>query len=422
MEMLTQNFPWLAGLGGGIAIFWNHLKSIFFQLKSIVIVSHDFTDEGSWMLRDILLKKGKTIKFQPMTIHSFVFTSPQTKERITKFHKGVYPFILFIKGFPIFIKGTTISYLRGTVSDSFISDLEKDISSRRCHNDRFVSNFYIQDLYGKLNDKQIMSSKEAPSSGELAQENPTSVSSMDTYDFLTTSKSEIAKILKYENDMSEYGDDVLIQYKMLTHWLDNKKWFNKRKIPWNRSIRIEGVPGSGKSTFIHKMAVNFGIPIFKFQLSTMDNKDFTEAWKTLGKKSPCIALFEDFDRVFNDKQELILEKLTLDCILNCVSGVNESDGILTIITANFPERLDPALGQIVNGKSTRPGRLDFVMTINELSEKGRRIIANNILDTFPEVVEDVIRSGEGETAAQFSQRCIELAQNKFYDDGLKRFK
>ena len=40
----------------------------------------------------------------------------------------------------------------------------------------------------------------------------------------------------------------------------------------------------------------------------------------------------------------LLNPLTFDCLLNCLDGVERSDGIFTIITTNDIAKVDPALG------------------------------------------------------------------------------
>ena len=54
--------------------------------------------------------------------------------------------------------------------------------------------------------------------------------------------------------------------------------------------------------------------------------------------------------------------LTFDCLLNCLDGVERTDGIFTIVTTNDISKVDPALGQprkLPDGTtefiSTRPG-------------------------------------------------------------------
>ena len=46
------------------------------------------------------------------------------------------------------------------------------------------------------------------------------------------------------------------------------------------------------------------------------------------------------------------DRLNLSCILNTLDGVIQLDGVLFIITTNYPEKMDPAI--------FRPGRIDYM--------------------------------------------------------------
>ena len=109
--------------------------------------------------------------------------------------------------------------------------------------------------------------------------------------------------------------------------------------------------------------------------------------------------------------------LTFDCLLNCISGIKQSDGVILIITTNHIEHIDPALG-IPNehGISSRPGRIDKVIHLGLMEKEQRLQLANHILSDFPELVDNIVSEGEGETAAQFQHRCAGIALAKFWEN------
>ena len=151
----------------------------------------------------------------------------------------------------------------------------------------------------------------------------------------------------------------------------------------------------------------------------MDNEELVENWQNSLTESPCIVLLEDIDRIFDENRQIKTSKdkspLTLDCLLNCISGVQPSDGILVLVTANDVTKLDPALGvPETTGKSTRPGRLDRAVYVGILNEKGRKKIAARILSDCSELVEKTVLAGEGETGAQFESRCSKLALEQYW--------
>lgn len=54
--------------------------------------------------------------------------------------------------------------------------------------------------------------------------------------------------------------------------------------------------------------------------------------------------------------------------------------------------------------------------MNELSEDGRRKLATRILDRWPRWIDDLCKAGEGDTPAQFQERCGRLALKLHYGD------
>ncbi len=70
----------------------------------------------------------------------------------------------------------------------------------------------------------------------------------------------------------------------------------------------------------------------------------TKCWKEV----PCVAMFEDIDAVFHGRRNVAVASgpsLTFDCLLNCLDGVQRANGLLTFMTTNHLELVDPAIGQ-----------------------------------------------------------------------------
>src|SRR5439155_8896839 len=68
-------------------------------------------------------------------------------------------------------------------------------------------------------------------------------------------------------------------------------------------------------------------------------------------------------------------RLSFDCLLNCLDGVEKGNDIFTVITTNHIDRLDPALGRprprddgTVEFLSTRPGRIDKAIELGYIDE------------------------------------------------------
>ena len=162
-----------------------------------------------------------------------------------------------------------------------------------------------------------------------------------------------------------YPDKALSVVREVNYFLKRRQWYREHGVPWRRGWLLYGAPGTGKTRLIRAIGVKFDIPIFVFHLPTFDDRSFIEAWEETHLYSPCIAVFEDIDTVFNGRKNIVevgmMEpKLSFDTLLGALDGVDARDGILTFITANHLENIDAAIANIVDGKPmpSRPGRID----------------------------------------------------------------
>lgn len=217
-----------------------------------------------------------------------------------------------------------------------------------------------------------------------------------------------------------FPPEVMQAQNEMRLWLENEKWFRSKSVPWRRGWLLHGKPGTGKSTLVRAMAMQFDLPVFTIDLSTMDNESFVANWSEVSSSAPCVALIEDIDAVFNGRQNIAAtnrnrDSLTFDCLLNCISGVGNSEGIFLVITTNHPETLDPALGVVERGQSSRPGRIDRVIELGYMGEPERRALANHILSDFPDTAELAIETGKGMTPAQFQDYCAQAALRLFWE-------
>lgn len=235
-------------------------------------------------------------------------------------------------------------------------------------------------------------------------------------------------------------------------WRNNRAWYFDKVIPWKRGWLLYGPPGTGKTALARAFAEDLNLPIYVFNLVEMSNQELVRAWTGLQVNVPCIALIEDIDNVFHGRENVSRKSgfipliftqkknddaespskphtpLTFDCLLNCLDGVDRSDGIFTIITTNDISKVDPALGQprrlpdgTIEFISTRPGRIDKAVELSYMEPAAKKLMARRILAAYPkhyrQMLEFIDRYPElAETPAQFQERCGQIALACFWKE------
>lgn len=207
-------------------------------------------------------------------------------------------------------------------------------------------------------------------------------------------------------------------------WKASESWYKNKRIPWRLGLLFHGLPGTGKTSLTQAIAQELDLPVVAFDLASYGNEDFVQAWRNLMSRVPCMALLEDIDAIFEGRENRLGEEgggLSFDCLLNCLSGIEAADGVITVVTTNNVDALDPALGvPDENGISTRPGRIDIAVLLGPLDEECRYRVAKRILADCPEEIADNVMAGEGETGAQFSERCAKVALIHYWQGSNQR--
>lgn len=231
-------------------------------------------------------------------------------------------------------------------------------------------------------------------------------------------------------------------------WVKSKDWYKEKKIPWKKGWLLHGVPGTGKTALARAFAEDLNLPIYVFSLGQMSNNDFLKAWQSMQLNVPCIALMEDIDNVFHKRENIsqlsgmlngsmfyqgnssgegsneVKSPLTFDTLLNCLDGVDKTDGIFTIVSTNDITKIDEALGvpEFINIEnhnfiSSRPGRIDRVIKLGYINSENKLKMATKILAEFPGKLEEVklhISKDIQQTPAQFQEYCSQIALEEYW--------
>ncbi len=224
-------------------------------------------------------------------------------------------------------------------------------------------------------------------------------------------------------DQLALSDDAMDLVSEARFWKSNENWYRRRGIPWRRGWLLHGPPGTGKTALIRAVAEDLDLPVYIYDLASLFNSELQEAWSRMLSEVPCMAVIEDIDSVFHGRENIVSKEqqsLTFDCLLNCLDGIQRSNGLFVSITTNHIERIDSALASPGEEISSRPGRIDRTLYIGSLDEKSRVKIASKILHDRIDLQEKLVIEGVGDTAAQFQERCSRSALNELWDRGDNR--
>jgi hypothetical protein len=419
-----------AAISGTIGMFWNYIKSLWAQLSSRVVVTTKIDGQLNSAVNMYVWQHFKPTKFGQNSYTGWsTFVRPVKRVQLIAMESFGEFGKLFWHGWrPLWLSqipkdknqhgsnpsdGMKLTFLRGTFNlEKLILAAVSDYNHIRAATDSNTSSRYrVIHVFGTAN--------------KVAQSNngckTLASASVGTYDAISMLEN---RILEWNyNDLgncrmnhgnalgqqalSPEAADMVAEIK---RWKTSEDWYKTRGIPWRRGWRLEGPPGTGKTSLIRAIAEDLDLPIFVFDLATLYNDELQEAWQKMLENVPCIALIEDIDAVFDGRENKVGGHLTFDSLLNCLDGVERADGILLVITTNYPDKLDNALSD------TRPGRIDRVLKLHDLNRDGRYLLCSRILKEWPELWNQAIEDGAGETGAQFQERLTQIALHRYWRD------
>lgn len=161
------------------------------------------------------------------------------------------------------------------------------------------------------------------------------------------------------------GQMQSIQEKLM-EFIDESTYhdYMKHGIPYKYNILLHGVPGVGKTSVIHAIAsmCNANICMLNINEDLKEN-DMIDAFRSVHDDDGlAVIVIEDIDCIFSDRKTLDSHKnhITLNGLLNCLDGFNNQEGVILIMTTNYPDKLDDAL--------LRSGRIDLDIELTYLDK------------------------------------------------------
>lgn len=469
------------GIIGAIVGFWGQIKAFLWRITSIIIQKVEIsTEEAHGVIISYLIESHKKL-----TIYDKIYGAKDETYRNGKF--GLVPYekfgnntIIFISkkkclnliNYPFLFKSTdnsknqqneqrnyydnsnqnkiysSIIFIRGTV------DVEK-IFTEATKNRNNIS-WQIDDKEEKENRFDIFYLPDKETNNHAYYCNSKTGFTwyrQKQYKLLGVKHEELGKEkISQGNALNNlfFPKEIKELINIISLWVKSENWYKEKNIPWKRGWLLYGPPGTGKTALVRAFAEDLNMPIYVFSLSQMTNNDLISCWRNLQLNIPCIALIEDIDNIFNgrkniyhtnnflakmmesnneenqnNEEKVSFTPLTFDCLLNCLDGVDKSNGVFTIITTNDITKIDNAIGCPVenlnvgkdNFTSTRPGRIDKVIKLSHMQKENKIEMANKILGEFEDRIKEVLNyidEGREETPAQFQEYCAQIAIQEYW--------
>ena len=147
----------------------------------------------------------------------------------------------------------------------------------------------------------------------------------------------------------------------IAQFLASRERFARIGAPWHRGYLLHGPPGGGKTSAARALASTHHLDVYYLPLSDItSDTGLAQLIANIADRS--VLLIEDIDIASAaTSREEGSERLTLQGLLNALDGVMTPNGLITIMTTNHPDRLDPAL--------TRKGRCDVTEEIGYLTDE-----------------------------------------------------
>jgi chaperone BCS1 len=163
----------------------------------------------------------------------------------------------------------------------------------------------------------------------------------------------------------------------LNKFLSNRDAYKKADIPFRTGILLYGEPGSGKSSTALAIANELKMNVYIIALSSLLNDEsLNDCFSGIPANS--IIILEDIDvaSAVKERDGDDDKGVTMSGMLNVLDGFQSPPGVITIMTTNRKDVLDPAI--------IRPGRVDLEEELNCLDNQQLEGLCKYFMGIVPE--------------------------------------
>lgn len=186
-----------------------------------------------------------------------------------------------------------------------------------------------------------------------------------------TNKLTLASIAGYKNEKAE-AEKIINLFK-------NYETLKAFGVSIPKGLILSGMPGVGKTLMAKVIASETNVPLYEYELTDDDTPkkciaNIKKLYDEARKNAPSIVFIDELDEIVqSDDYVSDMSRLILKNLLTEIDGIKSSDGVLTIATTNFYDRLPMSL--------RRSGRMDkhisFPMPDSSSREEILKLYANN---------------------------------------------
>lgn len=178
------------------------------------------------------------------------------------------------------------------------------------------------------------------------------------------------------------AEEILADIK---RFLSSEKYYTDLGIPYHHGILLHGMPGTGKTSVAAAISHALNLDVYHVALPDVANNDsLRELLRSVKPRS--VLLLEEIDSFGatnrdNGPADGSDRGVTRDGLLQALDGFSAPHGLITIMTTNHIEKLDPAL--------VRPGRIDLKVELGAVDTLQAANICKRFLGFIPEGLPEI---------------------------------